>query len=305
MISRKDSTLKEKINRAKELAFDAIEWLNYYHDGTHREYYQGIVRALESGRVEDLEASRDDIPSKMPSLYDKDEIFLELQRKVYESVGDVRVYLKYNLDRVLIDRVDITTYFESEYEPIRHRKPDMLCVRPEKIISELSYGDHFDELKIPCYRALFKQSDFAQIGWGNITFDSTDEEVPFVVILDGNNKLSSWTIQKITELFGEEAWLTGISKAMDKYCHDIDDKLIDDDDLKAISVDGFTAYLDLCEIIIDEKSYKVIFYLSTAMDGHIDEHGLVVINKDEEWGYDFGDYFVDFYEELQRNGRNE
>ena len=185
------------------------------------------------------------------------------------------------------------------YECVIKKGKEMI----DKILSGLKSVKEIDDMPFEGQKSTVKVKEFLPLGKYNRDVFQMHHKVKFY-FLTGGGELNAWYQDKVKELFTNNEFVGGVLQAFDQYMNanewcgsELWDflKEYEEDAYKILKEEGFAPFIDLCEVYFDHDKDLVLFNIACYIDGNLDEHGVSILYKDNEWK--FG-YACDFDDEL-------
>jgi hypothetical protein len=160
---------------------------------------------------------------------------------------------------------------------------------PEFKSSKRFLGD----IKLPCLVAEVKNSE---LGVASECIRVYANNPVCQIFLRGNDpfKISPWQRKILDSLLDQEGLRAAIDEAMKEYGTRGGYVGLGKKELRKIKNQGFSPFLTIATIAIDEIAQEVVIYCKPDFDIHLDEHGLTIYLEGERWRSTDGDYYVNY-----------
>jgi hypothetical protein len=157
---------------------------------------------------------------------------------------------------------------------------------PEFKPSKLFLGD----IKLPCLVAEVTNSE---LGVASECIRVYAHNPACHIFLRGNDpfKISPWQRKILDSLLDQEGLRAAIDEAMKEYETRGGYVGLGKKELQKIKSQGFSPFLTIATIAIDEFAQEVVIYCKPDFDIHLDEHGLTIFLEGGRWHSADGDYY--------------
>jgi hypothetical protein len=150
------------------------------------------------------------------------------------------------------------------------------------------------DIKLPCLVAKVKNSE---LGVASECLRAYAHNPECHIFLRGNDPfmISPWQRKILDSLFDKEGLRAAIDEGMKEYEASGGYVGLDKKELRKVKNQGFSPFLTIATIGIDEIAQEAVIYCKPDFDIHLDEHGLTIFLKEGRWHSEDGDYYARYY----------